>query len=275
MPELPEVETIRRQMQGALVGEKIVDVEVRFAGRLNVPAKMFVETVKGASFASFGRRAKLLLVNLDNDWTIVTHLKMTGQYMLTDGQKQPGKHTHVVFRLKSGRVLFFEDVRKFGYLKLVRTADLEEKIFAREGYGPEPLDPGFTFAKFKMCLTARPNKKIKPLLMDQGCIAGIGNIYADEACWYGRTRPTRRVGSLTDKELRGIFQGARVSMLRALKARGTSADSYRDLYGEAGEFVPKLKVYDRTGQKCQRCGGVIKKIWIGSRSAHFCERCQK
>ena len=272
MPELPEVETIRRQLESAVKGRKIAGVEVRYAGRLNVPAAVFAKTIEGASFESFGRRAKLLLSHLSNGWTIVTHLKMTGQYLLKPGGAAPGKHVHVAFKLDDGRLLFFDDTRKFGYLKLVKTSELEEKIFAKEKYGPEPLEPSFTFERFKTCVAARPKKKIKQLLMEQSCIAGVGNIYADEACWYGAVRPTRREGTLTEAELRGVYKGTLDSLKAAVRARGSSVDSYLDLYGKEGEYVPRLKVYDRAGKKCDRCGGIIKKIRIGSRGAHYCPK---
>ncbi|MBI4457883.1 bifunctional DNA-formamidopyrimidine glycosylase/DNA-(apurinic or apyrimidinic site) lyase [Candidatus Uhrbacteria bacterium] len=275
MPELPEVETIRRQLASAVSGRRIDGVTVRYAGRLNVPAPEFAQAVVGARFQDFGRRAKLLLVNLSNGWTIVTHLKMTGRYLLKPGDAVPEKHVHVVFKLDDGRQLFFEDTRKFGYLKLVRTAELEEKIYAKEKYGPEPLEKSFTFDRFKTCLIKRSKKKIKPLLMEQSCIAGIGNIYADEACWYGAVRPTRRVATLSDKELRGVYRGALTSLGAAVKARGSSAVDYVDLYGKRGDYVPRLKVYDRAGKKCSRCSGVIKKIWIGGRGAHYCPKCQR
>ncbi len=288
MPELPEVETIRRQMEDELEGAKISAIEVRFAGRLNVPAGTFEKTVVGASFKEFGRRAKLLLLHLSNPrlpagrgWTIVAHLKMTGRFLLLGSDYVPGKHDHVIFHLSGVRgqrsgVLVFQDVRKFGYLKLIRTDELEKKIFSKEGYGPEPLDPSFNLKKFRMCLTAHPKKKLKPLLMEQSCIAGIGNIYADEACWYGRVHPTRRVETLSEKELMGVYRGAMIALRGSLKHRGSSADMYLDLYGREGTNIPYLKVYGRDGEKCRRGdGGVIKKIWINSRGAHFCPRCQK
>lgn len=276
MPELPEVETIRRQMERALKGRKISGVEVRFAGRLNVPAEEFARKISGAAFKAFGRRAKLLLLHLSNGWTIVAHLKMTGGFLLKPKAAKPGKHDHVIFHLSDGRQLWFEDQRKFGFLKLFKTGELEEKVFAKEGYGPEPLDPSFTFRRFKMCVTGRAKKKIKPLLMEQTCIAGIGNIYADEACWYGKVHPERRISTLSESELRGVYRGALQSMRQALKHRGSSADNYADLYGEEGGYVPHLKVYGREGEKCRRGdGGVVKKIRINSRGAHFCPKCQK
>ena len=276
MPELPEVETVRRQLESELKGKRLASVDVRFAGRLNVPSATFKKRLAGATFKSFGRRAKLLLLGFSNGWTLVGQLKMTGKFLIRQGSEVPTKHDHVVFHLADKRQLFFRDVLKFGYLKLVPTQDLEKLILDKESYGPEPLDPGFTYRKFRMCLTASPNKKLKPLLMDQTCLAGLGNIYADEACWYARVRPTRKVGTLTETELKGLYRGALATLKNSLKHGGTSADDFLDVYGEPGGNAPYLTVYGRTGLKCRRRdGGVIENIWIGARGAHFCPKCQK
>ncbi|HJV33409.1 MAG TPA: bifunctional DNA-formamidopyrimidine glycosylase/DNA-(apurinic or apyrimidinic site) lyase [Patescibacteria group bacterium] len=274
MPELPEVETLRRQMEKALVGRKILAVDVRFGGRIRPSAKA-LDDVVGAKFKAFGRRAKLLLAHLSNGLTIITHLKMTGSYLLKKAGETPTKHAHVVFHLDKKQDLWFEDVRKFGFLKILKTADLEKEIFDKEGYGPEPLDPSFTFARFKMCVTGRLSKKIKPLLMEQTCIAGIGNIYADEACWYAKVHPERTVGSLSEKELRGVYDGALKSLRASVKRLGSSSDNYKDLYGEKGGNVPHLWVYGREGKPCRRCGAKLKKIWVAQRGAVYCPACQK
>jgi formamidopyrimidine-DNA glycosylase len=276
MPELPEVETVRRQLESELKGKRIVSVDVRFAGRLNVSATVFQKRLAGATLKTFGRRAKLLLLGFSNGWTLVVHLKMTGKFLIRSKSEAPTKHDHVVFHLADKRQLFFRDVRKFGYLKLVPTKDLAKLILDKESYGPEPLDPGFTYRKFRMCLTGSPNKKLKPLLMDQTCIAGLGNIYADEACWFALVRPTRKVGTLTETELKGLYRGALGTLKDSLKHGGTSADDFLNVYGQPGGNEPYLAVYGRTGEKCRRRdGGVIEKIWIGARSAHFCPKCQK
>ncbi|HTK59948.1 MAG TPA: bifunctional DNA-formamidopyrimidine glycosylase/DNA-(apurinic or apyrimidinic site) lyase [Candidatus Baltobacteraceae bacterium] len=274
MPELPEVETLRRQMEKALVGRKILGIDVRFGGRIR-PSPKALESAVGATFKAFGRRAKLLVAHLSNGLTIVTHLKMTGSYLLKKAGETPTKHVHVVFHLDKKEDLWFEDVRKFGFLKILKTADLEKEIFDKEGYGPEPLDPSFTFAKFKMCVTSRPAKKIKPLLMEQGCIAGIGNIYADEAVWYGKVHPERTVGSLSEKELKGVYEGALKSLRASVKRLGSSADNYRDLYGQEGGNVPHLWVYGRDGKPCRRCGTKLKKIWVAQRGSVYCPTCQR
>ena len=274
MPELPEVETLRRQMEKALVGRKILIVEVRFGGRIK-PSPKALDAAVGAKFKAFGRRAKLLLTHLSNGFTIVTHLKMTGSYLLKKAGEAPTKHAHVVFHLDKKQDLWFEDVRKFGFLKILKTADLDKEIFDKEGYGPEPLDPSFTFKRFMMCVTGRPSKKIKPLLMEQTCIAGIGNIYADEACWYGKVHPERTVGSLTEKELKGVYDGALQSLRASVKRLGSSSDNYRDLYGEKGGNVPHLWVYGREAKPCRRCGTKLKKIWVAQRGAVYCPTCQR
>lgn len=275
MPELPEVETLRRQLERAVKGRKIKSVEVRFGGRIRPSASALIEAATGASFKAFGRRAKLLLSHLSNGWTIVTHLKMTGSYLLKKAGAPPTKHVHVVFHLDKKEDLWFEDVRKFGFLKIIKTKDLEKDLFDKEAYGPEPLDPSFTFKRFKMCVTGRPSKKIKPLLMEQTCIAGIGNIYADEAVWYGKVHPERTVGSLSETELKGIYKGAIKTLKDSVKRQGSSADNFVDLYGEEGENVPHLNVYGREGKKCRRCGTVLKKIWVAQRGAVYCPTCQK
>jgi formamidopyrimidine-DNA glycosylase len=262
-------------MQKALAGRKIASVAVRFAGRLNVSAREFVRRVEGARIASVGRRAKLLLVNLSNGETIVTHLKMTGKYLLKPAGTEPTKHSHVVFDLDDGERLLFEDIRKFGYLKLIKTAALEKEVFDKEGYGPEPLDPAFTSARFALCLRGGGAQRIKPRLMAQTCIAGIGNIYADESLWRARIKPDRRVSTLKDAEIAALHDGVQVSLRESLKNRGTSADNFADLYGRPGKNVAKLKVYGREGMACQRCGAPIKKKRFAGRGTHWCGACQK
>jgi formamidopyrimidine-DNA glycosylase len=275
MPELPEVETIRRQLASAVVGRTVASVTVRYAGRINVGARTFARKLTGAKVTDVGRRAKLLLIGFDGGDTLVAHLKMTGRFLLVPSGTAPSKHVHVVFKLSGGHDLFFEDTRKFGYLKLVPTGDLERKVFAPLKYGPEPLEPSFTFAAFAGCIRAHGTKRIKPLLMDQTCIAGIGNIYADEACWYAKVLPGRKASGLSDAELKGVWRGAVSSMRASLASRGTSADMYLDLYGRKGTYLPKLKVYDRQGKRCTRCGGTIVKVRLAGRGAHYCPDCQK
>ncbi len=309
MPELPEVETIRRQLERAIVGRKIVGLEIRYQKPLKTPVAEFRRAVLGAKITSIGRRAKLLLWNLSSGCTIMFHLKMTGRILIVKDSAPPTKHTHLVFDISGKEKIFFEDYRKFGFIKLFKTAELP-KFFETQGYGPEPLDPKFTFKKFTMRLRGKPKsstfsrnikpeevfvkpfivhgpanadrsipegagRKIKPLLMEQTCIAGIGNIYAAEACFYARIMPTRTVKSLSDEDLRRLFGAIKKVLKSSIKYRGTSADAYLDAYGKKGEFVPRLAVYGRAGEKCRRCGGTIKNMRLGGRGTDYCLSCQK
>lgn len=275
MPELPEVETIRRQMEEKLRGARIKNVAVRYGGRLFPSANEFIRACEEATLVRFDRRAKLLLMHLDSGHTVLVHLKMTGKFVLHQTPAEPTKHTHLVFSLADGRELHFEDIRKFGYLKAVRTEALQEEIFARESYGPEPLAADFTEAVFEERLKRKKAKQVKPILMDQTCIAGIGNIYADEACFLANIRPTRRVASLTKIELHRLYEGVRSVLLASLRHGGASANNYRNLFDEKGDSVRYFAVYGRTGDPCHACGTEITRIRIGTRSAHYCAKCQK
>ena len=177
--------------------------------------------------------------------------------------------------IKSGKYnLFFEDYRRFGFVKLFTINELEA-YFNKENYGPEPLSKNFNYKIMKDCLLSHKNKKIKQVLMDQTCIAGIGNIYAVEICFYAQVRPDRKIVDIPEAEFKKIFNGIKHILTNAIKSRGTSADAYVDAFGKEGEFVPKLKVYGRMGKKCIRCGGMIKKERIGGRGTFWCPDCQK
>ncbi len=274
MPELPEVETIKRQLEAAVKGRTILGVEIIKAKKINVPAKEFVKAVKGAKIKSVGRRAKMLILYFSSGFSAVIHLKMTGRLLIKDATSLPSAHTFVVFTLSGGKKLFWDDIRTFGYLKLMRTKKLPE-FLANQGFGPEPLDNSFTPAVLGACLKKYCKKKIKPLLLEQKCIAGIGNIYAAEALAYAGVHPFRRVGELSFKEIKKLHEGIRKILSSAIGARGSSADNYIDVYGKAGSFAPKLKAYGREGEKCFYCNGKIKKINMGGRGTYFCPSHQK
>lgn len=274
MPELPEVETIKRQLERAVKGRAVLDVEVIKAKKINVSAKEFVKAVKGAKIKDVGRRAKMLLLGFGNGWTAVIHLKMTGRILFTDVSAKPGRHTFVVFTLSGGKKLFWDDMRTFGYLKLMKTDKLKE--FLKEmNLGPEPFEAGFTPKVLKACLLRAGKRKIKPLLMEQKCVAGVGNIYAAEILAFAGVHPGRRAESLDDKEIAKLYSGLKKILTSAIAARGSSADDYVDLHGKAGTFVPKLKVYGREGERCAYCNGKIKKISLGGRGTYFCPKHQK
>jgi formamidopyrimidine-DNA glycosylase len=274
MPELPEVETIRRQLEKEVVGRRVEDVEVRFAGRLNVPAKRFAAALAGASFASVGRRAKLLILGFSNGQSVLVHLKMTGGFRLVPKGSVPAKHDHVVFRLSGPHDLFFSDFRKFGYLKLVPTADVAGRL-EEIGFGPEPLEKGFTAERLEECLMRHPRLKVKQALMNQCCVAGVGNIYADESLWAAKIAPTRPVRLVKKGELARLRDAVVASLKASIRRRGTSADNYYDLYGKEGTNVRYLNAYGRGGEPCPRCGTTLKKIRLAGRGTVYCPKCQK
>jgi len=271
MPELPEVETIKNQLNAKIKGKRIKEVEVLDPQALNLSPIKFQKKLQGALIKEINRRAKLLIIELNNDWSILIHLKLTGQLIF---QPTDERFKRVVFYFTDGTKLAFRDFRRFGFIKLIPTNQIED-YFKKEQYGPEPLEENFTFEVFKNLLLSKPNSKIKPLLMDQTFIAGVGNIYSDEALFYARIHPLRKVSSLKEEEIKNLYQGLREILKKAISKRGSSVDSYVDLEGKEGGFVPFLKVYRREGKKCFRCGAKIERIKLAGRSAHFCPGCQK
>lgn len=243
MPELPEVETIRRQLHEKIVGKKL----------------------DGKKIVDVRRRAKILIVDFSDGSSLIFHLKLTGQLIFNG---EPSRHTRHVFKFSDGSQLVFNDVRKFGWWKYIKDAKAIE-----EGFGPEALEVGLE--EFKNLLLKRPNAKIKPLLMDQKFIAGIGNIYSDEILFAAKVQPLRRVKTLTPEEIRATWSNIGKILKLAIKNRGTSENTYLDAMGKKGDYLKYLKVYQKEGQKCPRCGGVIKRIKISSRSAHYCPKCQR
>jgi len=242
MPELPEVETIRRQLSQKIVGKKL----------------------DGKKITKVRRRAKILIVDFNDGSSLIFHLKLTGQ-LIFDGK--PSKYTRQVFKFSDGSQLVFNDVRKFGWWKKVKDTKKIEKAF-----GPEALE--VDFKTFKANLERRPKAKIKPLLMDQKFIAGIGNIYSDEILFGARVHPLRQVKTLKDKEIQQIHQNIKKILQKAIQYRGTTEQYYRDACGKEGDYYNHLKVYQKEGEKCSRCGTIIKRAKIGGRSSHFCPKCQ-
>ena len=250
MPELPEVETIRRQLREKIIGKKLDGPPVGEAGKKVVDVR---------------RRAKILIIDFEDGSSLLFHLKLTGQ-VIFDGE--PSRHTRHVFKFDDGSRLVFNDVRKFGWWKYVKSSKDIEKTF-----GPEALE--MSLETFRGLLNKRPNAKIKPLLMDQKFIAGIGNIYSDEILFAAKVQPMRRVKTLAPEEIRAIWLNIGKILKSAIKNRGTSENTYLDAMGKKGDYLKYLKVYRKEGQKCPRCGGTIKRIKIGSRSAHYCPKCQR
>lgn len=271
MPELPEVETVRSQLAAAVVGDTIVGVSVPYPKVLQTHTPhAFARAMIGADFLAARRRAKVLLLDFSNGMTLLVHLKMTGRFLLTDAHPEQRKETEVVFLLASGRVLTFDDTRHFGWIKMRRTDEVTQYL-EEEGYGPEPLDPHFSVDDFRDRLALHAGKRIKQALLDQTCIAGVGNIYADESLWECGIAPVRRVHRLRRSEHVALHSAIRLILSRAVADGGSSANDYLDIFGRKGNFFPKLQAYGKEGTACAKGdGGILKKRVLGGRGTHWC-----
>jgi len=274
VPELPEVETIVADLRPHLTGRTIVRCELIFPTIVRHPEpEVFIDSVAGMRIAGVRRRGKFILVDLEHDLVLVVHLGMTGQLRLVDAAAPLATHTHVIFTLDEGRQLRYRDPRRFGRLLL----GTEESLLVSKKMprlGPEPIDPGFAPDELYRRLRNR-RTSLKALLLDQGAIAGVGNIYADESLHRARLRPDRVAGSLSRKSAHRLHESLRVSLLMAIKNRGSSVDTYRDAWGEIGGQQEKLQVYGRAGEPCFTCGRPLAMIRIAGRSTVFCRRCQR
>lgn len=293
MPELPEVETIRRDLAAIMIGSKIISVDILSPGSVSHSAAFFKKELIGRKIVDVGRRGKLLIFRLSPSAGkkmshILVHLKMTGQLVFSDEkhevagghsrgsrkelQNLPDKHTRAVLKMADGGKLFFNDLRRFGYIKLVSQAELGD-ILTR-GYGPEPLDINFTFPVFEKTIR-KTNMKIKAALLNQKIIAGLGNIYADEVLWAARIRPDRPAGKISPAELKKLWREINRIINLAVKHRGTTFSDYVDSSGRRGGFSKFLKVYGRTGAACPNCRQPLEKTKIAGRGTHYCPICQK
>jgi len=281
MPELPEVETVARDLRPRLVGATIVGARTNWVRTLRSQDPLaFADGVTGRSILAVGRRAKQLVVELSGDLALTIHLKMTGQLFVVPADLSEDPYVRLVLELSDGRELRFRDIRKFGKIGLYGrdpvTGELLEEVggsavFA--GIGPEPLDPAFTLRDFRKLIRRRKGR-LKPLLTDQSFLAGVGNIYADEALWRAKLHPLRSATSLRPPDERRLYEAIRTVLAEAVERRGSSIDDYTAPDGD-GSMQETLDVYQRTGQPCSRCGHPIKRIVIGARSTHFCACCQR
>lgn len=291
MPELPEVETIRRQLDEALGGLKIKEIKIlkekSFQGD---PGKIIGQKVRKVN-----RRAKITFIELENGLYLAIHLKLTGQLIFRKQEKTdpkfcdqkegpfavcelPNKYTRVIIEFDNGRSclpagrLFFNDLRMFGWIKIV--GSIEE--IGGEKLGPEAIDEkSFSLDYLKMILS-KTKRPIKIVIMDQEKVAGIGNIYANEALFLAGIKPTRPASSLDEKEIRNLRNAITGVLEKAIENKGTSDkdEAYRQITGEKGNFQEQLKVYGKTGEECPRCEGRVKRITLGGRGTFFCEKCQ-
>ncbi len=295
MPELPEVETVARDLDAWVSGATITDAEVRWDRTIRhpQPAEHFVAEIIGATIRRVGRRAKTVLLHLADGRVMTVALRMTGAIIVAPRGTPDDRYARVVFRLADGRELRYRDVRKFGRIGLWPGGGLRSvgggrgrrsrrvgegtprfrigEVFS--GHGPEPLSRGFTAARFAERLQGR-SARIKTLLLDQSFIAGVGNIYADEALWRARIHPLRRADTLGPAEIRRLHRSVRQVLRQGIANRGASFSDYVGADGEPGANAERLAVYRRTDEPCLRCGRPIRRIVVGQRSTHFCPRCQ-
>lgn len=295
MPELPEVETIVSDLRGLVVGKRIAGFE-SFWTRLTEPepGALVAQRVTGARILAARRRGKFAVLDLDTGESLVISLRMTGRLLYRAPDDPADPHLRARIPLADGGELRFADTRKFGRIVVVPSERVGgngerprgpcpargslppgAKLPLLERLGPEPLERAFTPARLARLLASRPRARIKPLLLDQAFLAGVGNIYANEALYRARIHPLRAAGALRPDQVRALHRGVRDALRRAIRLRGASIDDYRDARGVPGRMHLELLVHAREGEPCPRCRAAIRKSYVGGRGTYFCPRCQR
>jgi len=288
MPELPEVETLRRELAAAITGKTIRAAHSdwpKMVKPLSIAA--FSNNIKDQKISAVRRRGKVLILDFTGALALMIHLKLTGQLIFQTragkavfgGHPQtgsldnlPNKFTHLTLVFSDGAKLFFNDMRKFGWARLVDDNHIPNLV---EAMGPEPLTKDFTLDYLARVIKKYPKRKIKQILLDQKLIGGIGNIYCDESCFCAKILPGRPAAKIKPTEIKNLYRCINQVIKLAIAKKGTSADTYVRLNGKPGGMVPYLKVYGRQGEKCQRCGGTVARLKLNGRGTHFCPKCQK
>jgi len=264
MPELPEVETIARILKPDLIGRTILSADLRWSRTLAMPSpKKFKEQIKGQKIVDIGRRAKYLIIQLA-DFHLLVHLRMSGDLFIKDSTNKPEKHDRLVLKLSNNRSLIFNDTRKFGRVWL--TSNTEEVLGK---LGPEPLSKDFSPQWLHSALHNK-HRQLKPLLLDQSFLAGLGNIYTDEALHIAKLHPVAVSDSVTAKQAEALYEAIRAVLKEGIRRNGASIDwVYR-----GGEFQNHFRVYDRAGKPCPVCGTKVARLVVGQRGTHICPKCQ-
>lgn len=286
MPELPEVETVRRGLSELIIGKVVAseshDTEKGFPNAPHDVAQFLV----GATITEIRRRAKVLMIDLSTDYSLVIHLKMTGQLVYVGEQRfgaghpndslvnaLPDASTRVTLYFTDGTQLFFNDQRKFGWVRLMPTIEIPNIDFMKK-VGPEPLEDTFTVSDFAQRLSRRPKTNIKAALLDQSVIAGVGNIYADESLWGAKLHPKRLVSTLSDSDIEQLYHELRSVMSLAIEKGGSSNHTYVNAEGKRGSYMDFARVFRREGLACPRCQTTIEKSRVAGRGTHTCPQCQ-
>ena len=287
MPELPEVETVVRGLNRLILKKKIVQVKHDWPKSFPNLEKDVNDFMIGAEILKVQRRGKAIIIKLNNGWVLVTHLRMTGQIVYRGEENWgaghpnddflndlPNKSTRVEIDFEDQTKLFFNDQRKFGYMKLLPEPEIEELSFFQK-LGPEPLEDNFTVEIFKERLLKKKNSLVKPTILDQSVIAGVGNIYADEALWRAKIHPETRIKDFSNIDFKNLHESIRFVMNKSIEKGGSTDRNYVNADGSRGNYLEYAAVYHKNGQPCKRCGTEISKIRVGGRGTHFCENCQK
>lgn len=286
MPELPEVETVRRGLHGLIIGRTVKsETHDMPKGFPNAPADV-AQFLIGSTVTDVRRRAKVLMIDLSTDYTLVIHLKMTGQLVFRGEAvfgaghpndsligELPDRSTRVTIEFTDGSHLYFNDQRKFGWMKLLPTIEVPNIDFMKR-VGPEPLEADFTADEFAVRFTRRAKTSIKAALLDQSVIAGVGNIYADESLWGAKIHPKRLTGSITDSEFKLLYTELRTVMNLAIEKGGSTDKNYVNAEGKRGSYMDFARVFRREGLACPRCGATIIKFKSAGRGTHICPVCQ-
>lgn len=272
MPELPEVETVRRGLEQLVVGKTIASVTCRYPKMIVTGLEEFESRLPGQTITAMRRRGKYLIFQL-TDNVLVSHLRMEGKYFYYADAVPERKHAHVFFEFTDGGTLVYEDVRKFGTMELLQEADLPA-YFDSKKLGPEPREEDFILPDFAQALS-KSKKPIKSHLLDQTLVAGLGNIYVDEVLWRAQVHPARPSSSLAAQEVQAVHDFTIQVLAQAVEKGGSTIRSYSNAFGEDGTMQDYHMVYGKTGQPCPRCGTPIEKIQLGGRGSHFCPHCQK
>lgn len=289
MPELPEVETVRRGLAGFLPGRVVMGVEYDWPKSFPNATEDVESFLIGAKILEVKRRAKVLLVELDSKYSLVIHLKMTGQLVFVASDVRfgaghpsdslihelPDKSTRVTFEFDDGSKLFFNDQRKFGWVRLLPTAEVPNIDFMKR-LGPEPLSADFTQADFKERLGRRPNTNIKAALLDQTVLAGIGNIYADEGLWSAKIHPSTLVKNVSSAKSNALYEALRKVLHLSIQKGGSSDKNYVNAEGKKGSYLTFANVFRREGKPCPRHPDtMIQKLRVAGRGTHICPKCQR
>lgn len=275
MPELPEVETLRRGLEALMAGRTITKVRVlvpkMVKGNVSEPMQL-AQVLQGSRIKTIGRRGKNLLFTLDSGYHLLLHLKMRGQLLVVPAETAEAKYLAAAFTLDNGQELRFHDMWRWGEMRLLTPQELASHPPLLE-MGAEPLEPGWTAQDLSEALARRPKAVIKAALLDQTTLAGVGNIYADEALFRSHVQPTRPAGSLTAREVEALHQAIRTVLNEATHGGGTTSDNYVDAEGAVGRYEPQ--VYDRGGKPCTACAQPLTRIKVIGRGTVFCSQCQK